>query len=479
MKTCVVRSSALSYGNQCRLDAKYNEFVYVRDWTAFPHYPDHCRISDILAAVPITKFKKGELEESSLLINISDQEAGAGRLIGLRDSCVDSIGSDKTDLTNCDIMVSKLGMPRGYIYLRPQTDCPIIGSSEFIPYLFRRKGQEKFYLYLLLHPEIRKVYSCLESGKTPSHKRVNPAEFLKIKIPKVADSVIANTIPRIEQYEAEIESHAQTITPPDELINEIFAEQFGFDKKLKDHFGKGMSAGTQNSAPKGIRVSSCCAKELSKSKALRLSARANNLATRDLIGVLSQHKLIQVKDILTEDIHRGVGPDYCDDGEIPVVKTAHLRNGAVLTSEEEFVTKSFFDKKERAQVHKGDILLASTGKPSIGKIDLVEDDIEYFADGHISIIRIDEEKYSKKFFVYWFRCVLGYFQIERDYVGCTNQIELYDEQIKNFFIPDISLKRQEVIVSLVDSALKCQEKAVTQMLECRKRIDDLISECLI
>lgn len=474
MKTCTVNSVALYNSMQCRLDAKYNEFVSVQNWTTFPEYPCHCAVSDILSPVPITKTKKGDLDESALLINISDQEAGSGRLILADEPYVETIGSDKTNLDDCDIMVSKLGMPRGYIYLKPNVDCSVIGSSEFIPYTFFDKSKQKFYLYLLLSPTIRKVYACLESGKTPSHKRVNPAEFLKIRIPKLPDLVIEELISNIERCEHLIEDFKKQIIPQDKLINQIFSEYFNFPVDLKDKFGKGMSAGTQNSEPKGLRVSRCNSSELARNKTLRLSARANNNATQELMEILTKIPLLHVKDIIVEEIHRGVGPAYDEDGEIPVVKTAHLRNGDVLTSAEEFVTEEFYNKKLRAQVHKGDILLASTGKPSIGKIDLIVNDIDYFADGHVSIIRIDEAKYNKKFFVFWFRCILGYFQIERDYVGCTNQVELYEEQIKDFLIPDISLKEQGALVEMVEAELQAQENARSSIKKYRNQIDEII-----
>lgn len=120
------------------------------------------------------------------------------------------------------------------------------------------------------------------------------------------------------------------IIPQDKLINQIFSEYFNFPVDLKDKFGKGMSAGTQNSEPKGLRVSRCNSSELARNKTLRLSARANNNATQELMEILTKIPLLHVKDIIVEEIHRGVGPAYDEDGEIPVVKTAHLRNGDVL-----------------------------------------------------------------------------------------------------------------------------------------------------
>lgn len=34
----------------------------------------------------------------------------------------------------------------------------------------------------------------------------------------------------------------------------------------------------------------------------------------------------------------------------------------------------------------------------MGKIDLLEEELDLVADGHISIVRIDDKKYSRQFF---------------------------------------------------------------------------------
>ena len=93
------------------------------------------------------------------------------------------------------------------------------------------------------------------------------------------------------------------------------------------------------------------------------------------------------------------------------------------------------------------------------------------ADGHLSIIRLDNSKYNPLFFTYYFRSVLGYFQIERDYTGATNQIELYADEIANFKIPDISLNRQKMIVDEIKEELDRQSVYIKKIGEERTKID--------
>jgi len=98
------------------------------------------------------------------------------------------------------------------------------------------------------------------------------------------------------------------------------------------------------------------------------------------------------------------------------------------------VSREFYQNNENAHVHKDDILIASTGKVSLGKIDLVEFEDDAIVDGHVSIVRLDERQYNKLFFTYFSRSILGTFQVERDFTGTTNQIELYTDQIEAFDI---------------------------------------------
>ena len=136
-------------------------------------------ISEVIQPMPVKKMSKGDLEFDVSLINISDQKPGDGILDDNFIEISNNLGSDKTILLGCDIIISKLGMSRGYIFICPTSTFPIVGSTEYIPYTFSNKKYGLFYLYLLLHPRMLRAYSHLESGKTPSHKRVNPDELFK------------------------------------------------------------------------------------------------------------------------------------------------------------------------------------------------------------------------------------------------------------------------------------------------------------
>lgn len=314
--------------------------------------------------------------------------------------------------------------------------------------------------------------------KKKAQPGLNADHFKKIKIPLIPKSKQDQIVAQIEPFEKKIKELKAQITPPQEVINKVFAREFGFDENLFNEFGKGMTAGTQIAQNRTLKVFETDFEELSRSGIVRFSTRFHNPPTKKLMDFLDSIETLQVKDILLEPIHRGASPKYNPDGDISVVKTGHLKNSYIEISQEEFVDSDFYNSSKRSQVKQGDILIASTGKVSLGKIDLLEEEQDLVADGHVSIVRIDDKKYSRQFFTYFFRSVLGYFQIERDFTGATNQIELYADEISNFRIPNISFKAQQKIVDEIKAELDKQEEIKSKIESERNKIDEIIEKAI-
>lgn len=334
-----------------------------------------------------------------------------------------------------------------------------------------------FYFYLLNYSLfIKKQFYWWSNGKTQLN--ISPFDFLKIKIPFVLKRKQDQIVAQIEPIEKKIKELKKQITPSQEIINKVFARKFEFDENLYNEFGKGMTVGTQAAQNRTLRTYETDFSELARNGILRFSTRFHNTLTKELMDFLDKIETLQVKDVISEDIHRGASPKYDPDGEIPVVKTGHLKNGYIEISQEEFVNQNFYDLSIRAQVKEGDILIASTGKASLGKIDLLKDNQDLIADGHVSIIRIDKKEYNSLFFIYLFRSILGYFQIERDFTGATNQIELYANEISNFQIPNIPLPDQQKIVDEIKAELDKQEEMKNKIKSERIKIDEIIEKAI-
>lgn len=465
-------------GNQVSLrpDPKYRNFWDINKGITY-NTRNLIPLNHVIKEAEVKKFKKGSLDKDRYLVNLSDQKPKCIKLMNVKE--VSKINSDKNFLGEADLIISKLGLPKGYVFINEPLYENLIGSTELIPYkLINKEFNPKFLKYLLLLNEILDKFKALESGKTPSHKRVNPFDLLKIKIPLIPKNKQKNALIEIETKESEIKTLMNKIDEPIEIINNIFAKIFDYESSLWKEFGKGMTAGTQKSNIKQLNTYQLQFKNISHNNLWRFSTRFHNPLTQKIYKILHEGDTIKIKDVITEPIRRGLQPRIDPNGEILAIKTAQLKNSYIDISSCDLVSSKFFNNKKKAHIKEGDILLASSGKGSLGKIDIVDFNEKGMVDSHISKIRIDEDKYDRLFLVYLFRSIMGLFQLERDYTGATNQIELSPDEIMNFDIPNISLKSQKEIVQKIKTELDHQKKIESlieiKTLEISKIIENTI-----
>lgn len=327
----------------------------------------------------------------------------------------------------------------------------------------------KWYFNLVLRPAFNKIFTS---------KYLSKEEFGRLKLPNLSikkQNEIAAIISIIESQILNLQSQTQD---PLAMINKVFAEEFDYNPTLWKKFGKGMTAGTQKSNTKTFKYFSIPFNQIQTTIIFRFSSRFHNPTTQELTKILKRYSTVKVGKIITEKVHRGVQPKFEPEGEVYAIKTGQLKNGYIDLSECEMVSQEFYQNNKSAKVREGDILIASTGKVSLGKIDLIEFESNAIVDGHVSIVRLDERQYNKLFFTYFFRSVLGTFQVERDFTGTTNQIELYADQIEAFDIPDISLKKQESIVEKIKSELDKQKEIERQIGKKQKEISRIIETAI-
>lgn len=311
----------------------------------------------------------------------------------------------------------------------------------------------KFLSYLLRNAQLEKL--TLYKG-VPGLNRFDAYELIVPDVPTDIQNKIMEKILPFEKRKQKLEN---MVKDPIALLNDLFSVFYANDlKELWRNFGKRMSAGTQRCIDKESNKYNVMFNKMSKSNILRFSARYHDPNMRLLEDILTSKPYVRIRDILKDDIRRGVQPKYDEDGDVVVIKTGQLKNNYIDLSESEYVSSEFYNIKEKAQINKGDVLLASTGKGSIGKVDVYESEEEAIADGHVSIITIDHERYNPWFLAYFLRTILGVFQIEREYTGTTNQIEIYPDQVKEVQIPDLSIKEQEQYVNTYQEMLRKREK---------------------
>lgn len=440
-----------------------------------------CKVSDYFETFTGYAFKSGDYEEEGTkLLRIGDfdkyGDVDIQNMACLPQEYFNIYNKFKVEKN--DIVVALTGATIGKTAIIEDSDENILLNQRVGVMRLKNENMHPKLFYLLTKLKSFQFQIQIDSmGK--GQQNISPTDVSKIKIPLILKSKQDEIIAEIEPIEKKIKDLKSQITPSQKVINKIFAREFGFDEKLFNEFGKGMTVGTQIAQNRTLRNFKTNLEELSRSEILRFSTRFHNPPTKKLMDLLNNIGTLQVKDVLLERIHRGASPKYNLDGNISVVKTGHLKNGNIIISEEEFVDQDYFNSSTRSQIKKGDVLIASTGKGSLGKIDLLNEKLDLVADSHVSILRVDKKIYSSQFFIYFFRSVLGYFQIERDFTGSTNQIELYPDEISNFLIPDIPLIKQIQIVEEIRIELDKQREIKKEIKNEREEMKTLIEDAFI
>jgi type I restriction enzyme M protein len=131
---------------------------------------------------------------------------------------------------------------------------------------------------------------------------------------------------------------------------------------------------------------------------------------------------------LCELIRGKSAEEYVSQG-VPIVKVRNV-TGEGIDWDTDFVLKLSYDNSPRSHLHKGDVLVTTTGLGTIGRIDLLETGQPCLTDAHVTNLRLrSPRKISPDFLVHYLRSPLGQMQMERYTVGCTGQTELNDSDL--------------------------------------------------
>jgi type I restriction enzyme M protein len=154
-----------------------------------------------------------------------------------------------------------------------------------------------------------------------------------------------------------------------------------------------------------------------------------------VIADLAAQKFPTLGDLVTTPSHRGKSPpaeDYVDekDGYALVVKAGTNINkfGEIITSGD-FIEKNLFEELTKAHVQDGDLLVSSTGDGTLGKCAVYRAKQPAIADGHVTILRLDQKRAYPEYVCDYLRFGFGALQIQRLFTGSTGLVELTPDQL--------------------------------------------------
>ncbi|MBF0283830.1 MAG: restriction endonuclease subunit S [Magnetococcales bacterium] len=176
-------------------------------------------------------------------------------------------------------------------------------------------------------------------------------------------------------------------------------------------------------------------------------------------------------DQISQYIQRGKGPKYVEESNIPVVSQKCIQWRGFDLTRARFIDESSLDGyAEERFLRPGDLLWNSTGTGTIGRINVLKDDVfsqfrRIVADSHVTVVRLINA-YPEYVWI-WIASPFIQSTIESDANGSTNQVELATQSVKNQVTPLPPLAEQHRIVARVDQLMALLDQ-LEQQREARR-----------
>lgn len=141
------------------------------------------------------------------------------------------------------------------------------------------------------------------------------------------------------------------------------------------------------------------------------------------------------------------------------------------------VSDDYAEAKKEKRVKKNDIILARSGEGTIGKVALIEDDVDaIFCD---FTMRIRLKNYNPKFAYYYMRSTYFQYLVEIYKKGLGNNTNIFPVVVQEFPLPDISLDEQQKIVDTIQAEIDKQNEIRNQIAALRGKIDSIIESAIL
>lgn len=448
-----------------RSDVNYHYFFDIKDCKVWPS--SSIELSEVIKPIKSDKIDKGDLDSDELLIDLANIERRFNSLIDIRE--VAEIGSDKSVISDGDIVIPKIQPRLGNIFLN-LNHTRYLGSSELIEYCFISDTFDPAFLfYIITHPQFAKCLYYTESGKT--HRRVNPAELLKYRIPIIDKNGQKSALAKIIPIEKEIQRLKSALKADNDIINSVIVDFFKLDSHKLEEVDS-LKYITQPFFKLSV-----------DNYELRNSFRYNKL---QLIQkeIISHYEFSCPLDefLINIKTKNGWSPENNElEGNTKILGIDSLHFNSILTFDNPKFTNetrvdidSFFVKNGDFFVSRGNtvdlVALASIAEN-------VEEEILY-PDIMIKLF-IDETRVNKRFLAYLFNSIIGRLYFKYASRGKQqSMVKVSSDTIRNFMIPVIPIDKQKEIVNEIESKIKEQNNKKREVEKLREKIDKIIENTI-
>lgn len=427
------------------------------------------KLSDIFDLINGNSYTEFYTEEKTNIpyIRIGDLSFRYGinseNIIYLDESC--EISENKK-LEKNDLILATIGATIGKVNLAREFAGGTFSNNTILLRLKNKKEQNSYFYERLFQSKLLQKYIWgVVSQKAQPNLQTHDLE--NIKIPLISKSEQDRIVAQIEPIEKKIKEMKSLIAPAQEVMNRVFAREFGFDlekfeelKKIKNYY---------------LDLAS-----FANNKDIRQSVKFHREAGIFIIEQLKKITNKKIKHFITEPIVLGksVSPsDYDDTGDYFYVSMANIKNWKFESEDAKLVSNEYSSQNQNKTVAKGDILIARSGEGTIGKVALIDDEglRGIFAD---FTMRIRLKNYNPLFAYYYFRTEYFQYLIEVNKKGLGNNTNIFPSQIQELPMIDIPLEAQQKIVLEIKTELDKQEEMKKKIEAERNKIDEIIEKAI-
>jgi len=168
--------------------------------------------------------------------------------------------------------------------------------------------------------------------------------------------------------------------------------------------------------------------------------------------------------------------NYDDKGTVGVIKTKQITKRYISQSIESFLTESVVIKNKLTTLEDEDVIFASMGVGSLGKVNVYYYEGKYVTDSTLRIFRKKPNgRILPEYLAMFLQATTGQELIYKYIVGSTGIINIYDEDIYKIPVPILRKKIQNEIRDLVKKSYNL-EKLSAELLEISKRSIEIAIE---
>jgi type I restriction enzyme S subunit len=307
--------------------------------------------------------------------------------------------------------------------------------------------------------------------KKKAQPGLNLDHFKKIKIPLIPQETQDKIVAQIEPIENRIKELKDEIENPQEVINMVFAREFGFDleqfeeNKKKRFFELDFSKILNNNL---VRLST-------HFHHIKLDSFEDKLRDKDYwIPLDSKFKLSGGKRIPKGETFSNYITDYY------YLRPTEVNLWGIEKNDTLYISKELYNRLKRYSITTGEFCISIVG--TLGKTALINTEELGIGDENLilseNFIKLTPtQAINELFYYYYFYSFIFEAQIDREYT-ITSIKKLGIDKWNYIKIPNISLERQQKIVDEIKSELDKQEAIKKKIEKERNKIDEIIKKAI-